>query len=193
MRMKTKLVAGMVLATILLSASHALGECTIGKGSHEWGLMAGFGDNVHIHNNVREDVEFHFLIPHWGTVVREWEGCRSLQFNLEGFLDYSRQDSGDRYAFGVTPVFRFNFPGAGRVVPFVEAGVGVLHTDLDPDGFGSSFAFTPQGGAGIRYELSRKTYLTLSYRFHHISNAGIDSDNASIDSHFFMVGVSVVR
>ncbi|NIN01036.1 MAG: hypothetical protein GTO24_23995 [candidate division Zixibacteria bacterium] len=35
--------------------------------------------------------------------------------------------------------------------------------------------------------------MKVSYRFHHISNADTDEDNSSIDSHFFLIGLSFIR
>jgi opacity protein-like surface antigen len=112
---------------------------------------------------------------------------------LEGFLSYVQQDSKDRYAVGITPLLVYEFTGSSRLVPFFEAGVGVLYTDLDPEDFGSRFNFTPQAGVGLAYEIANQTFLKFSYRYHHISNAGLDEDNSSIDSNFFLIGISFLR
>jgi opacity protein-like surface antigen len=176
----------------LFSASSVFAEDNFQKGTTEWGLSTGFGDNFYF-NNVREDVQFFFLSPWWGKVIKKWDRGDSLEFITEGFLSYVRQESKDRYAVGLTPLLAYNFKEVGKIVPFLEGGAGILYTDLDPERFGSEFNFTPQVGGGIRYELGPGRFLKLSYRYHHISNAGLDADNRAIDSNFFLIGLSFIR
>ena len=189
--MKKKYLAIALLLSILffwVPSVHC--EDPLQKGVSEWGLSVGYGDNFHIGHDVREDVRFYFLSPFWGKVIKKWPGRGSLQIVGEGFLSHIRQDSEDRYAIGATPLIVYNFQSAGKMIPFLDLGAGILYTDLDPKGFGSHFTFTPQAGLGIRYPIARNTFLKLSYRIHHISNAGIDEDNVGINSHFFSVGIS---
>lgn len=168
-------------------------ESSLQKGMTEWGLSAGYGDNFHIGNDVAEDVAFYFLTPFWGTVFKKWSGGGSLEFVAEGFLSYVRQDSEDRYAIGVTPLIAYNLKDFGKVIPFIELGSGILYTNLDPEGFGSRFDFTPQAGFGIRYRIGRGTFLKFFYRIHHVSNANLKEDNLGIDSHLFSVGIAFFK
>jgi hypothetical protein len=163
------------------------------KGATEWSLSFGYGDNFHFPGDVREDVRFYFFNPSWGKVLKEWKGSRSLEFLMEGFFAYSRQDSEDRYALGITPLFLYNFQVVHKVILFLELGAGILYTDLDPEHFGSHFNFTPQGGIGLRYEVAPGRFLKLSYLFHHISNGGLSDDNRGINSHFICLGLSFFR
>jgi hypothetical protein len=163
------------------------------KGATEWGLGIGFGDNFHISTDIKEDIQYYFLNLSWGKILKEWERSGSLEFLTEGFLAYSRQDSKDRYAVGITPLFSYDFKSFGKAIPFLELGVGVLYTSLNPKHFGSHFNFTPQGGVGFRYAIARDTFVKLSYRIHHILNAGLSEDNRGIDSHLFSLGLSIFR
>ena len=189
---KRSLLLGFYISLAIFHASSVFAEDVFQKGTTEWGLSAGFGDNFHF-NNVREDIQFFFLSPWWGKVLKKWETGGSLEFIAEGFLSYVRQDSKDRYAVGITPLLAYNFKYFGKAVPFVELGAGILYTDLDPERFGSEFDFTPQVGGGFRYELGRGRFLKFSYRYHHISNAGLDKSNRGIDSNFFSIGLSFIR
>ncbi len=193
MMKERNLALGLVLGILMNWVSPVYAESPFRKGMTEWGLNAGFGDNFHVGNNVAEDVEFYFLAPYWGKVFTERIGPGTLEFVVEGFLGSARQDSEDRYAIGITPLIVYNFIDFGRMVPFLEAGIGVLYTDLDPEDFGSHFNFTPQAGIGLGYEIAHQTFLKFSYRIHHISNAFLDQDNASIDSNLFFVGISILR
>lgn len=178
------------LSLFILWASWVYAEGPFQKGATEWGLSVGFGDNFYVGSNVKEDVQFYFLTPSWGKVLKKWEGGGSLEFTTEGFMTYARQESEDRYGVGITPLIAYNFKALGKAVLFLELGAGILFTNLDPRNFGSDFNFTPQGGIGVRYGIGRRRFLKLSYRFHHISNAGIDEGNRSIDSHFLLIGFS---
>jgi hypothetical protein len=184
------ILLGTYLSLTILWASSVYADNTLQKGATEWGINGGYGHNFHIHGNVKEDIQFYFLTPFWGKVLKKWEGGGSLAFIAEGFLSHAEQDSKGRHAVGITPLFAYYFKALGKVALFLEVGAGILYTNLDPEHFGSTFDFTPQGGIGIRYYMANGRFLNLSYRFHHISNANIDSDNRSIDSHFFSIGIS---
>jgi hypothetical protein len=177
-------------ALSILQTSSAYGEDVFQEGGMEWGISGGFGANFHAAGNVGEDIQSYSLFPSVGKVLKKWDRGGSLEFIVEGFLTYARQESKDRYAGGITYLFAYNLNPFGKALPFFELGSGFLCTDLDPKNFGSKLAFTPQGGVGVRYEIGHERFLKLSCRFHHISNAGIDSDNRSIDSLFFLVGLS---
>ncbi len=187
---KRNLLFESFLSLFILWASMVYAEGPFREGATEWGLSVGFGDNFYIGSNVKEDLQFYFLTPSWGKVLKKWEGGGSLEFTTEGFMTYARQESEDRYGVGITPLIAYNFKALGKAVLFLELGAGILFTNLDPRNFGSDFNFTPQGGIGVRYEIGPRRFLKLSYRFHHISNAGIDRYNRSIDSHFLLIGFS---
>lgn len=189
-----KFLTGIFFILIISNASYVSADCTLQKGSEETGILGGYGKNFHTGlkgGNTRDDVQFFFFIPYWGKVIKEWDGCRNLEFLAEGFLDYSIQESRDRYAAGITPFLQYNFKNIGNATPFFGLGAGIIYTDLDPKGFGSRFNFTPQMGIGIRYKINPDRHLIFSYRFHHISNSSISKENKSIDSNFFLIGISV--
>jgi hypothetical protein len=191
-----KKIASLLLLSVSLSiyqVSSVYGEDVFQKGALKWGVSAGFGNNFQAGGNVREDIQFYSLFPSVGKVLKKWEGGGSLEFIAECFLSYARQESKDRYAVGITPLFAYNLKPFGKTTPFIEIGGGILGTDLNPERFGSKFGFTPQGGVGFRYKIGHGRFLKVSYRFHHISNADTDEDNSSIDSHFFLIGLSFIR
>ena len=198
---KKNLLLVLYLSLSIFQTSFVRAEDVFQKGTTEWGLSAGFGDNIHNGGNVNEDIQFYFLTPSWGKVLKKWDGDGSLEFIkdgslefiIEGFLSYAQQVSKDRYAVGFTPLLAYNFKALGKAVLFLELGAGILYTDLDPERFGSKLGFTPQGGIGLRYKIAHRSFLKFSYRFHHISNAGLDEDNNGIDSNFFFIGLSFLR
>ena len=199
LRKKRKLLFGLLYAFLIFWASSVYAnemaelKGPFQRGATEWGLSIGFADNFHIGKDVRENIQFYFLSPSWGKVLKEWKRSISLEFLMEGFLAYSRQDSKDRYAVGLTPLFLYNFQPIAKTVLSFELGAGILYTNLDPYRFGSHFNFTPQGGVGLRYEFARETFLKISYRFRHISNAGLSEDNRGINSHLVSLVLSLFR
>ncbi|UCH21629.1 MAG: acyloxyacyl hydrolase [Deltaproteobacteria bacterium] len=190
---KKNLTLALLPIVLLVWVPYVRCESSLQKGMTEWGFSVGYGDNFHIGHDVTEDVAFYFLTHFWGRVLKNWSDGGSLEFVAEGFLSFVQQDSVDRYAIGVTPLIAYNLKDFGKVIPFLELGLGILYTDLDPEGFGSRFDFTPQAGFGLRYRIGHGKFLKFSYRIHHVSNADIDEDNLGIDSHLFSVGISFLK
>jgi len=81
-------------------------------------------------------------------------------------------------------VYEFGAPQTARLVPYVEAGAGVIYTDFQREGQGSRVNFNPVAGIGLR---TKKTFITL--RAHHVSNAGLNDENRGINSVVLGFGV----
>ena len=97
---------------------------------------------------------------------------------------------GSRYLIGETTVLRYNFINRTRWMPFVDAGAGVLATDIGAPDLGSTFEFNEQAGPGIRFFWRKNLALDFQYRFIHISNAGLKEPNQGVNGHLFCAGVS---
>jgi len=82
---------------------------------------------------------------------------------------------------GLTPVFRLqsnDYRGA-----YLEAGIGVHlleATSLGDKHFGTSFQFGDHLGFGYRFGAHGE--IDISYRYQHLSNAGIKLPNSGLDS-----------
>jgi hypothetical protein len=74
-------------------------------------------------------------------------------------------------------VYEFGSPKDGPIVPYVEAGVGVIYTDFQREGQGCRVNFNPVAGFGVR-----KGSYFISLRAHHVSNGGLNDDNRGINS-----------
>lgn len=88
------------------------------------------------------------------------------------------------------PEFTYYFNTGTRLTPYVEGGLGVLYTDLRGYHLGGHFSFTENLGLGASYSLSDNLALHMGWRFRHISNAGLYSDNAGLESGLFLAGFS---
>ena len=87
-------------------------------------------------------------------------------------------------------MLRYNFLQLARVVPFIEAGAGVVGTDFDLKGQSDGFNFSLQGGLGFHFFVLPQVALTAESRFHHISNAGLRQPNSGINDCVFLIGTS---
>ncbi|NIO22321.1 MAG: hypothetical protein GTN76_16735, partial [Candidatus Aenigmarchaeota archaeon] len=120
---KRTMLFGLSFSLIAFWASLAYAEDPFQKGATEWGFSVGFGDNFHIGEDVKEDIQFYFIAPSWGKVLKIWDRFGSSEFVIEGFLSYARQESETRYGSGITSLLVHNFKPLGKTVFFLELGV----------------------------------------------------------------------
>lgn len=77
----------------------------------------------------------------------------------------------------------------GRVSPFVELGGGGIHTSRNfPQGNTSAFNFVARGGGGILISTKRSQALEIAYRWLHISNANLGTQNPEFNGIQLSVG-----
>lgn len=89
-------------------------------------------------------------------------------------------ENGDITEIGITPVFRFQ--QNDRRGAYVEAGIGahfLSRTAIGDKRFSASFQFGNHVGVGYRFG-ARGAY-DVSYRFQHLSNAGLKHPNNGIN------------
>lgn len=94
------------------------------------------------------------------------------------------------YGFGIAPVgLQMNFRPRKRLQPFVGASGGLMYFNKRiPNDFGDRFSFTADVGAGVEYRLRNGRAVNFGYKFYHISNGGLGSNNPGIDNNLFYVG-----
>lgn len=98
----------------------------------------------------------------------------------------------DRPLIGITPLqFRYVFEPKCRIHPYLFSGIGFLYANVNRRETRSDWNFNPQVGAGLYYALNDAASLILEYRHVHISNAGLHEDNAGLNAHTFLAGVSL--
>lgn len=99
--------------------------------------------------------------------------------------------AGSPFGIGIAPIGVVKrFRTLGRASPFVAMNGGVLMFDQRvPTTKASQFNFTASAEVGLRIGRPTARGLTLSYRFHHISNAGTAGENPGLASHLITVGV----
>ncbi|OFW23755.1 MAG: hypothetical protein A3H27_04260 [Acidobacteria bacterium RIFCSPLOWO2_02_FULL_59_13] len=167
-------------------------DAPIYKGAAEWGWLSGGGAGIA--GGVR-DGDFWALHLRWGRVLTSDHGPSFLRGNLEYAVELVPAmvifQSSTAFGGGLTPVLlQYNFTSSRRVVPYIDAGAGMLFTTEQVPAGTSRFNFTPQGGVGVYWFQRPRTAITLGVRYHHISNAGMTRSNPGRNSLFFYAGIS---
>ena len=112
-----------------------------------------------------------------------------LRLKLEGNLGITT-DGRHRGLLAVNALALYYLEGArvGRLLPYVEAGIGLIYTDFQVEGQGLRVNFNPQLGVGGEYRLADGGALSLALRLHHLSNGKTYQENRGINSALLMIG-----
>ncbi len=165
-------------------------------GPQEVGLAAGYGHGIEATASDRlEAHEVRELVvrPHWQIELTRrpdepaWYGG-ALALRLEGTI-LANFEPKTGVAGGAGLLFRYNFLRWQPIVPYFQAGAGVMDLAFDLVDQADGLAFTPEGGAGFCYRIGPHVAVDAGARFHHISNANSHLPNGGIDSLQFMLGL----
>jgi lipid A 3-O-deacylase len=95
------------------------------------------------------------------------------------------------YGAAFNPVnLKWNFTSSARTIPFVELGGGVLFTNHEVPNNASRVNFITHGTLGVQFFNSQRRAFTASFRYEHISNAGLTVPNPGVNTVQFLVGVN---
>jgi opacity protein-like surface antigen len=115
---------------------------------------------------------------HWDVAVARW------------FNDEPLRTSSGPWDFSVTPVLRLQQTVRSEFSPYLEIGVGahlLSETSISPERrFSTALQFGSHIGVGVRFGPHHE--YDLSYRFRHLSNAGIKQPNDGIEFHEVRLG-----
>jgi hypothetical protein len=177
--------------------AEAEGETLFGYGKQEWSIAGGYGFGVGIqgsNNGNLKEIRYATVIPRWGVGLTDplgekswYEGNFDLLIEAPLLFEYHPEHG---FAGGGTLMFRYNFLRLERVVPFLEAGAGIVGTDLDLKEQADGFNFSLQPGLGFHFFVLPHVAVTAEARLHHISNAGLRQPNSGINDCLFLLGGS---
>lgn len=120
--------------------------------------------------------------------AESWQVIGRLEGSLHKWwstLDNPKNSEG--YIFGITPVFHYQ-PKHMKFTPFIEMGGGphlLSNIIIENEYKSTQFQFGSIFGLGIKHK-----QLEVSYRYLHISNAGIEMPNPGTDFHSLHVAYS---
>lgn len=119
--------------------------------------------------------------------ARNFDIKQNLFFRIEPTLEFMTKSGENMLVGGVSAVFRFASPRK-EITPFVDFGAGLNFSDkqnfLGRD-IGTNFLFDLLLGAG--FNIGHK--MSVSYRYRHLSNAGIGTSNDGWDSWYILFGM----
>ena len=98
-------------------------------------------------------------------------------------------DPGDNVEMGTHFMLKYGYR-FGAVMPYIEAGTGLMYTTQHVKEQGTQFNFSDQGGAGLYWFFEDNTAINFGYRFRHFSNLGIKDPNGGVDIHSGFIGIS---
>lgn len=137
------------------------------------------------------DYDFVSINPYFGWLLTPADERFTLEFAVEGFYNRHLYNFDSKYEIGVRPILRLHYLYGHRISPFFEISTaGVLYTNLKVRETGSELNFTSHIGAGVDVRLWDEWYLNMAYRYRHVSNAGLDGDNAGLNHHQGLMGLS---
>jgi len=179
----------LVLVSAIIAVSTAPTGAAERSGAQELAVTTGYGfserGNVQV---VPLYVRAAWLFP---DVIDEPLARNNL--NLKWFIEpwiAGATNHQDAIEVGITPLaLKFEYDAGQQVVPYVELGTGVMYTGLQGLQLGGPFEFASFGGAGIHLFLTDQLALSFSYRWRHISNAGIEQPNRGLDTQFVLIGL----
>ena len=169
---------------------------TVQRGALEIGVMAGYLQGNDTLTSVSSNRSALYALPRVGVVVTPEVGSGFYEGNLELLVEplyahYFKPFGAT--AAGGSVLFKYNFLGFGRWMPFWDLGLGMLWTNLAPriPEQSTPFNFVMESGPGVQYFATERVALTLGVRFHHISNAGLGDRNKGLNSTLGYLGLSV--
>jgi len=171
------------------------------KGSKQVALVAGYGVGFRMGSRANRrisrelaDVDLVNIVPRIGFGVTDpiggdWWFRGNVEMLVEGALLINTGPTSG-FAGGAGTTLRYNFLRNERLIPFIDANLGILGTDFDLDRQANGFNFNVGGGVGTHWFVTNRTALTFEARWQHISNAGTKQENDGINNALFLVGVS---
>lgn len=156
-----------------------------------FGFQVAYGLENAVPRNISH-INMLYAQPQIGFIA--WDSPRSrlplkrFEILSEGILGNAIHPGGHLY--GQTLMFRFDFRPVRHIVPFFDAGTGVVNTTLDrrvPEITGHT-QFLSQGGVGIQYFYRPQRAWVIEYRYFHMSNAGLEQPNHGFNGNMISVG-----
>lgn len=157
----------------------------------EFGLLTGYG-KASLHG---QDYELIPFMPRWGFDLKhtaERIGVKPpgvLEFIVEPLANVVISPDNNAEV-GLSLLLKYGLKFKQHFLVFLEGGLGMLYMTQHTVEQGTQYNFLPQAGAGLQYFITPRLALTGSYRFRHLSNAGITDRNSGINAHMVLAGIS---
>lgn len=111
-----------------------------------------------------------------------------LRFKLEGNLGLTETPHRALVSVNVLAHYRLEGWGSAALLPYAEAGIGLIYGDYRVKAQGLRFNFNPQAGIGVQVRSGAARDWFFGLRLHHVSNGGLHRDNRGVNSALLQVG-----
>lgn len=153
------------------------------KGAKEWTIFLGGGTGT----GKRTNTQMLFAGGRFGYVLTREIFRGPLRGNVEYCFDalplFAVFQPVNAYGAGFNPmILKYNFTSGKRMIPFLEAGGGVLFTNHDIPFNTNNVNFMPQGSFGVHFLRSNNHAITFKGQYLHISNASLANNNSGVNA-----------
>lgn len=174
-------------------ALSSFSRLTAAQQDNSWELLLGFGESHPGWGDTRERVKTRDLILRQTRPQSQTQGAgwylnrRSVQIELPLHL---LQDPQEPPMLGVYFNSCWTLLAHARYQPYLLVGGGLLYTRAEIPGTSSRIKGSYQAGVGLQVKLERASF-NLEYRFHHVSNGGIEEPNDPLNSGKLLMGLQL--
>ena len=182
-----------VIVLVLFVLIPVGGQAEEQPGSARWTLLGGYGITHTGLGKTKLWLETVDLVGRYERVLSSrlgaswYRGYHSLLVELP--LHLVIQPSADPM-IGLNFLAGWTFTHWPELRPYVFIGGGPLYTGGDIPGMGARINGNYQVGAGLRFPLANRRQLVLEYRFHHVSNGGLEDPNDPLNSSKLLLGIT---
>jgi lipid A 3-O-deacylase len=168
-----------------------------GFGPQQVGLLLGYGHGIKFLGSGRtegHEVRELIMLPYWQIeltrppVESDWYKG-TLGFRAEATILVNFEPRAG-VAGGLGLLLRYSLTRWDPIIPYLQAGAGVIGLDFDLAKQADGLAFIPQAGLGLVYRVDPHLSFDLGFRFHHISNAETQNPNGGIDTLQVLAGAA---
>ena len=143
------------------------------------GLRAGFGDSRNSESFEQYEAYATFSLPWRWVTESQWTFGSFLTVNV-GVITCE----GEAFVGSIGPGVYLMTPHKRFVLSAGIYPTYLSDATFGTEDFGGSFQFTSV--VGVNYNFLR--HMTIGYRFHHMSNAGISDENPGLNMHMIELG-----
>jgi hypothetical protein len=199
------LAFGAALPSLAQNQPDVVPQATTGWGGSELRVVAGYSPRSNHLIGITPNRKLYFtaieyqhpLFHFWGTTVSYYGGI----VPFVGVHRPAESVNGVPYKAGLSwgpgaePIgFAFGFLSGARIQPILETAGGLAYFNEDvPIAQSSQFNFMFHFGGGLEFYRDGGHFLTVGYRYHHISNANLGHFNPGIDSNLIYIAVPLWR
>ena len=166
-------------------------------GPQQVGLLLGYGHGIKFLGSGRTEghqVRELIMLPYWQIeltrppVESDWyKGTLGFRAEATILVNFAPRSG---VAGGLGLLLRYSLTRWDPIIPYVQAGAGVIGLDFDLAKQADGLAFIPQAGLGLVYRQGPHLSFDLGFRFHHISNAETKNPNGGIDTLQVLAGAA---